>query len=218
MLSLIIKDILVQKKTFVGALLYLVFFVFVFQSLKGNMYTAAIVAFAYLMVMGGFAYDDKTKSDIMLNSLPIKRENVVMAKYISLFAYIAIGTIAFIAITSVISLLNMPIKTYPVTIELIVSAIFAVSLLSSICFPLMFKLGYIKAKTFNMILFVSIFCGIPFLVNFAPKPNSEFTKAFTTFLKNQSDVAIASGLLALSFVILLISYMISVKLYKRREF
>ena len=51
MLSLVIKDILVQKKTFVGALFYLVFFVFVFQSLEGNMYTAAIVAFAYLLVM-----------------------------------------------------------------------------------------------------------------------------------------------------------------------
>ncbi|NLP13701.1 MAG: ABC-2 transporter permease [Clostridium sp.] len=218
MLSLVIKDILVQKKTFVGALFYLVFFVFVFQSLEGNMYTAAIVAFAYLLVMGGFAYDDKSKSDIMLNSLPIKRENVVMAKYISIFAYIAIGTIAYIVITFGISTLNMYVKTYPVTLELIVGAVFAVSLLNSISFPLIFKLGYTKARVLNMILFISIFFGAPLLVNFFSKPNSEFITAVVNFLKNQSDVAIASGLLALSFLFLLISYMISVKLYKGRDF
>ncbi|HAA43542.1 MAG TPA: ABC-2 transporter permease, partial [Ruminiclostridium sp.] len=66
MLRLVIKDILIQKKTFIGALIYLIFVIFAFQGLEGNAYTAAIVAFSYLMVMGAFAYDDKSKSDIML--------------------------------------------------------------------------------------------------------------------------------------------------------
>jgi ABC-type transport system involved in multi-copper enzyme maturation permease subunit len=218
MLNLVIKDILVQKKTFIGALLYLVFFVFAFQSLDVNMYTAAIVAFVYLPVIGGFAYDDKSKSDIMLNSLPIKRENIVMSKYISIFAYIAIGTIAYIAVTFVISLLNTPIKTYPVTIELVVSAVLAVSLVNSISFPLIFKLGYVKAKTFNMILFLAFFFGTPFLIDFVSKADSEVTMAVGTFLKNQSDAVIAFELLALSLVFLSISYGISVRMYKKREF
>ncbi len=51
MLNLLIKDILVQKKTFIGALFYLVFFVVAFQSLEMNMFTAAIVAFVYLLVI-----------------------------------------------------------------------------------------------------------------------------------------------------------------------
>lgn len=218
MLNLLIKDILVQKKTFIGALFYLVFFVVAFQSLKMNMFTAAIVAFVYLLVIGGFAYDDKSKSDIMLNSLPIKRENIVMSKYISLFVYIAIGTIAYIAVSFVISLLNTPIKTYPVTIELIVSAVLAVSLLNSISFPLIFKLGYVKAKVFNMIFFLTFLFGVPLLIDFVSKADSEVTTAVGTFLLNQSDVAIASELLALSLVFLLISYGISVRLYKKREF
>ncbi|HOQ37850.1 MAG TPA: ABC-2 transporter permease [Acetivibrio sp.] len=218
MLNLLIKDILVQKKTFIGALFYLVFFVVAFQSLEMNMFTAAIVAFVYLLVIGGFAYDDKSKSDIMLNSLPIKRENIVMSKYISLFVYIAIGTIAYIAVSFVISLLNTPIKTYPVTIELIVSAVLAVSLLNSISFPLIFKLGYVKAKVFNMIFFLTFLFGVPLLIDFVSKADSEVTTAVGTFLLNQSDVAIASELLALSLVFLLISYGISVRLYKKREF
>jgi len=218
MLNLLIKDILVQKKTFIGALFYLVFLVVAFQSLEMNMFTAAIVAFVYLLVIGGFAYDDKSKSDIMLNSLPIKRENIVMSKYISLFVYIAIGTIAYIAVSFVISLLNTPIKTYPVTIELIVSAVLAVSLLNSISFPLIFKLGYVKAKVFNMIFFLTFLFGVPLLIDFVSKADSEVTTAVGTFLLNQSDVAIASELLALSLVFLLISYGISVRLYKKREF
>jgi hypothetical protein len=75
MLSLILKDVIIQKKSFVWALVYLIFFIFVFQSLGGTMYIAAVVAFVYLLVSGAFAYDDKYKSDIMLNSLPIKRGN-----------------------------------------------------------------------------------------------------------------------------------------------
>ena len=118
MLNLVIKDILVQKKIFIASILYIIFFVIAFQSLGMGMYTAAIVAIVYLMVSGGFAYDDKSKSDIMLNSLPIKRENIVMSKYISLFVYIAIGTIAYIVVTFVISLLNTPIKTYPVNFKI----------------------------------------------------------------------------------------------------
>ena len=51
MLRLVIKDILIQKKTFIGALIYLIFVIFAFQGLEGNAYTAAIVAFSYLMVM-----------------------------------------------------------------------------------------------------------------------------------------------------------------------
>jgi len=218
MLNLVIKDILVQKKIFIASILYIIFFVIAFQSLGMGMYTAAIVAIVYLMVSGGFAYDDKSKSDIMLNSLPIKRENIVMSKYISLFVYIAIGTIAYIAVSFVISLLNTPIKTYPVTIELIVSAVLAVSLLNSISFPLIFKLGYVKAKVFNMIFFLTFLFGVPLLIDFVSKADSEVTTAVGTFLLNQSDVAIASELLALSLVFLLISYGISVRLYKKREF
>ncbi len=218
MLRLVIKDILIQKKTFIGALIYLIFVIFAFQGLEGNAYTAAIVAFSYLMVMGAFGHDDKNKSDIMLNSLPIKRKNIVMAKYISLFAYITIGTLAFIAVNSLVSVSNINIKTYPVTLESIISAIFAISLLNSISFPLMFKLGFTKSRVFNMILFLSIFFAAPYVVKFFSKPESAFAVKIINFLKNQSDIAIVSGLLASFFIILLISYLISVKMYKGREF
>lgn len=218
MLNLVIKDILVQRRTFFGAFVYLLFFIFAFQSLEGNVYTSAIVAFVYLLVMGAFAYDDKSKADIMLNSLPIKRKNIVMAKYISLFAYVVIGTVVFSVITSVISMLNISIKTYPVTVELLVSAILAISILNSISFPLMFKWGYNKARVFNMILFLSIFFSAPLLVNFFSKPDSEFIATVVAFLKRQSDITIISGLLSLSFIILFISYLTSLRFYKKREF
>lgn len=218
MLRLVIKDILIQKKTFIGALIYLVFVIFVFQSLEGNVYTAAIVAFTYLMVMGAFAYDDKSKSDIMLNSLPVKRKNIVMAKYMSLFAYVTIGTVAFIAVNSLISVSNVNVKTYPVDLESVVGAVFAISLLNSISFPMMFKFGYTKSRIYNMILFLSIFFGAPYIVNFFSKPESTFAVKVINFLKNLSDIAIASGLLAVSCIIIFISYLISVKMYKGREF
>ena len=85
MLRLVIKDILIQKKTFYWCTYLFDICYFAFQGLEGNAYTAAIVAFSYLMVMGAFSHDDKNKSDIMLNSLPIKR------KYSNGKAYIIIS-------------------------------------------------------------------------------------------------------------------------------
>lgn len=84
MLNLVMKDIIVQKKSIAFAVLYIFFFIVAFQSVGEMTFTCAITAFSYILVMGGFAYDDKNKADIMLNSLPLKRYNIVLAKYISL--------------------------------------------------------------------------------------------------------------------------------------
>lgn len=219
MLSLILKDVIIQKKSFVWALVYLIFFIFVFQSLGGTMYIAAVVAFVYLLVSGAFAYDDKYKSDIMLNSLPIKRENIVMAKYISMFVYTILGIITFTLISYIIPILNIPLKTYPVTLEVIVEAILGVCLMNSIFFPLMFKLGYTKAKVANIVLFFIFFFGLPILVNNAvSNSNINFPPFISNLFKNQSSETMFLGMIIFALVILFLSFMLSIKLYKKREF
>ncbi len=214
MFNLIMKDILIQKKIFIMAMLYLVFFVFVFQSMEGSMFTVAIVAFVYLLVSGTFAYDDKSKSDIMLNSLPIKRRDIVMAKYISLLVYMILGTIAFSIISYIIMILDLPLKTYPITIEAIIAAFFSISFINSILFPLMFKLGYTKAKFANMLLLFAFFFGVPMLIN----NNSTLFSEVLDVIKNQSGTMIGFAIVALSMIILSASYMLSIKLYKQRQF
>ncbi len=51
MLNLIIKDILIQKKQFIFAVLYLGFLIVAFQSFGASMFSAGIVAFIYMLNM-----------------------------------------------------------------------------------------------------------------------------------------------------------------------
>ncbi|OPZ92130.1 MAG: hypothetical protein BWY74_01741 [Firmicutes bacterium ADurb.Bin419] len=219
MLNLIIKDILIQKKNFIFGLLYLGFFVFVFQSLGEAMFTGAIVAFVYLLTSGTFAYDDKNKADIMLNSLPIKRRDIVRAKYISLIVYMILGTIAFSAISFIFVILKLPLSIYPITIQAFLGALFAISLMNSIFFPLMFKLGYTRAKVANMLLFFAFFFGLPLVINnIISKENNILKSGIFDAINKQSDAVIGFAVLVISIIILLLSYMLSIKLYKQREF
>lgn len=219
MFKLILKDIIVQKKVYITAMLYLVFSIFAFQSVKEMMYSVAIVAFVYLLVSGAFAYDDKSKSDIMLNSLPIKRSQLVMAKYVSILIYTIMGTIAFSIISYSIRILDIPLKTYPITVEGIIGAFFSISLINSIQFPLMFKLGYTKSRFANIMLFLIFFFGATMLINnISINMNNSFFSKALDIIKNQSDAMIGFSIVGLSIVMLFVSYMISVKLYKQREF
>jgi ABC-2 type transport system permease protein len=83
MLNLVFKDFIIQKKSVLFALLYIVFFMFAFQSIGQAMYPASVTAFSYILGMGAFALDDKNKTDVMFNCLPVKRSLLVTSKYVS---------------------------------------------------------------------------------------------------------------------------------------
>jgi len=217
MLNLIIKDFLIQKKAVVLAIFYILFFIIVFQSIGETMFAPAIIAFTYILVMGAFAYDDKNKADLMINSLPIRRVKVVMAKYVSIFVYLVIGTAAYIIIYNITTMANIPLKVYPVTFEALVGAVLGVSLMNSIHFPLLFRIGYTKARIFNLGIFFAFFFGFPWLGKLA-KADNRFIAAVRDFSQYQSDAVIGLSILAVTLVILLASYSLSIKFYKQRDF
>lgn len=218
MINLVLKDIFIQKKSLFVAILYIVFFMFVFQSLGTMMSTSAIVAFTYILVMGAFAHDDKNKADTMLNSLPVKRKSIVIAKYISLLLFMAIGTTVYIILFNIAQIINLPFKAFPLTLEGLARALFGVSLMNSIYFPLLFKIGYTRAKVVNFILFFGFFFGVPAIVNLLNSDieNESFVNIIN-ILNSQSNAAIGFSLVTLASLLLIVSYFISVKFYKQRE-
>ena len=111
MLNLILKDLLVQKKSLLFALGYCFFLVFAFQSLQGAAPIAATVAVVYLLTQYSFTYEDKNKSETMLNSLPISRRDIVLAKYLSIFIYIGLAMVAYMFATLVVMAVKIPVRS-----------------------------------------------------------------------------------------------------------
>jgi len=184
------------------------------------MFAASVFAFSYIMVMSACAYDEKNKSDVLLNSLPLNRSTIVIAKYISTFVFAAVSILYYILLSGIIKVLELPLKVYPVSIEDIIGVLFALILVTGIYFPIFFKVGYIKSKIVNFILFFGIFFGVTIflqeLIN--NKDDATFIQTILQFLSRQSDMQIAVEIFALMILLLFISYMFSLYNYRKREF
>ncbi len=218
MFNLIAKDILVQKKQLPLSFAYILLIVFAFQSVGKAMFAVSIVAFTYMMIMTSCAYEDKNKADILLNSLPLKRSSIVLAKYLSVLVFFLMGTVAYAILTLVISISGIPIKPNPLSLESFVGGFAGVSLLSGLFLPVFFKLGYIKSKIYNFILFFVFFFGVSALSEVLQKQEIAWMKDITHFIQTKSDALIAVLLLGVILVFLMISYNVAAWFYKQREF
>lgn len=219
MYNLVLKDIMIQKKQIVFAFAYLLLIMFAFQSLGEVMFSAGIVAFTYMLVMTSCAFEDKNKADVMLNSLPLKKSTIVLAKYASVFVYFVLGTAAYSILTSILGIMELPIKIYPLTLKNFIGGLVGVSLMSGIYLPVFFKVGYTRSKILNFILFFVFFFGISYLMGiFKEYQNSALLKNIAELLQNNGDAVIAAIIFVLILIIEAVSYYVSLKLYKSREF
>lgn len=88
------------------------------------------VAISYMLVLSANANDEKNKSEIILNSLPISRSKIVFAKYLAVAVYIVLGLLLSGAVGAVLKNSGFfPIARYINAIDL-VSVFLSVGLMS----------------------------------------------------------------------------------------
>jgi len=219
MFNLILKDILVQKRTLLFGVIFMLIMILSFQQYESPMFIASVTAFSYIMVQSSCAYDDKNKSDILLNSLPLNRSTIVTAKYISIFIFTAITIVYYILLTAIVKILELPLNVYPVSLEGIIGILFALVLISGIYFPIFFKVGYIKSKIANFVLFFVVFTGGGILVpELIEDKNQAFIQGILQFLRKQSKLQVIVEIFLVMILLLVISYALSLKFYRKREF
>jgi ABC-2 type transport system permease protein len=104
MFNLLIKDLLIQKKSLWYLLFYILILLLVFTStsMDGDiavvLYATCTCFIGYLLIAGACSYDEQNRSEVFLNSLPITRKDIVLSKYLSIFVYTVIGLVAGILI------------------------------------------------------------------------------------------------------------------------
>ncbi|MGH4121341.1 MAG: ABC-2 transporter permease [Clostridium sp.] len=222
MLNLIIKDISIQKKTLLYALLYTIFASIGFSSMRPNgfgLYVLSPTVITYLFINIAVAYDDKNKSEIILNSLPLKRDDIVISKYISTFIFGIVGIICSILIGFIGKTAGLPMFTRLISLLDIVSVLTSVCIFSSIFFPVYFKFGVARMKIFTVLIFMAFFFVPTSAIDYAIKnPNNIFVHKFNYFVSNTSSLTRNSLVLILGLILFLISLMISIRIYKNKEF
>lgn len=222
MLNLIIKDIAIQKKTLLYALLYAIFAPIAFFSMAPNgfgLYVLPPMATTYIFISFAVNYDEKNKSEIVLNSLPIKRNDIVISKYISVFVFAILGIIYSITIGFLGKFTGLPVFAMSISLLDIVLVLTSVCIFSSIFFPVYFKFGYIKMNFFNVILVMLIVFLPSAAIEYATSnPNNILVQKFNYFINNTSSFTQNLLVLIIGLIFFLISLMISIRIYRNKEF
>ncbi|WP_062197648.1 ABC-2 transporter permease [Massilibacterium senegalense] len=218
MYPLIKKDILIQKKVVTLAIFMMLFFAVTLSPMGPGATIVGILTVTYMFVLGASATEDKNKSDIILVSLPIKKQTIVLAKYLSVYVFATYAILLYAIIYFGVQLLHIPFDM-SFTQSGIISTLFIITVFFAISFPMIFKYGYLKAKTPNLILFfILVFGGTALVNNLDQLSNWTFIQNTVTFLSERTETQLLLLLLPIAFVILVISYFISLRFYQEREF
>ena len=217
MINLVIKDILIQKKTFLFALFYTIVAATGFFTMNNNgfvLYELSPMVIIYMFITYAASYDDKNKSEFVLNSLPLKRNQIVISKYLSAFVFAAIGVIYSISVGFLARTTGL-ISTRSISLFDVVSVLASASIYSSMYFVMYFKFGGVKANQIIVIVII-IFSSIPLLV-FANGNDNVLTKMYY-FIIRTTSLSINSLALMIGLILNLISLVISIRLYKNKQF
>lgn len=216
MYNLVIKDILIQKKTLVISILFALIYMVAFQHSSDFPALSILIPLmiTYMLMMNACAYDDKNKSDILLNSLPINRDDIIIAKYLSAFLFLLIGIVVTIAVACTMKFLGTKSFLEDIDLKYILLCLLMNTIIVSVFLPVFFKFGNIKARYFNIAFFLIIFFVSAALGSYLRK--GEIPWAAKYFL-NQPDWMIYILGIGIILILLLISILFSMIFYLKRD-
>ncbi|MGR5999720.1 ABC-2 transporter permease [Bacillus cereus] len=195
--QLILKDFIIQWKFLIWYILYPVFFYMALTDTE-NLFIIMSVIITIGATVKTFEADSKNESEVIVNSLPIVRKQIVYAKYI-----VAI-IILFISVTVGCFTIGMKsgVNLFEFIETTMVASISFILLYLSFVLPIAFWLGYKKSIFITIVIFMA-----PIVVLEA------------LFQINLEQIQLYNSLLFISSICMfIISIFVSVKIYEKREF
>jgi hypothetical protein len=217
MMGLLLKDFINLKKSIkLFVICGLLYGVMAYTSGDPTFFSTVIAVIFSILTLSLYSYDEMAKWDGYALTMPISKENMVQGKYLMMLLLTGIGAVAGILFSLVYFLLvggDTPMKGI---ISCGVSAA-VIILFYSITLPFITKLGVEKAR----IIFFAVYI-IPFLIFFLV--NKEIEKGTFTLpanLQNLINFSVKNAYILLPLIAITaigISYLISIQIYKKKEF
>ncbi|WP_142332131.1 ABC-2 transporter permease [Bacillus toyonensis] len=195
--QLILKDFIIQWKFLIWYILYPIFFYMALTDTE-NLFIIMSVIITIGATVKTFEADSKNESEVIVNSLPILRKQIVYAKYIV--------AIIILFISVIVGCFTMGMKNGVNLFEFIettmVASISFILIYLSFVLPISFWLAYKKA------IFITLFMLIV--------PTAICTMFFEI---NLEQIQLYNSLLFVSSICMfIVSAFVSMKLYEKREF
>ncbi|WP_160680526.1 ABC-2 transporter permease [Clostridium sp. C8-1-8] len=216
MINLVFKDLLIQKKSIYIAILYGFIFSLILSraSTPDGIFIAVPSVIAYLFISYACAYDDKNSSDLMLNSLPINRRDIVYAKYLSIIVYLIISICISFIFTSLVKYSGFSTLNRLMTFEDAIGCFASIIFLSSVYYPIYFKLGYLKSRYISMFLMLGAIFIPTAIFNLL---GNNIATYIVNYLSTLSENVLKLIVLFVLFIIWSLSLAISMNIYLKKD-
>ncbi|WP_010274388.1 ABC-2 transporter permease [Paenibacillus senegalensis] len=201
MFNLIIRDIILQKKQLMIFIPYILFFI-----LMGSPPILTFLVACIFIPFNAYAYDEKAETNILLNSLPYTRTEIIASRYLGAILYMAVS----IGITSLALLVFNKMFTWTD----IAIAVGLFLLFASLTFPLfqILKPGYIS----TVVLMGFILTSLGFLRMSRHLP--EYAAAISEFMDTFSDPVLYTGAAVVVMAVYAVSWGVTTIIYQRKAF
>lgn len=197
-------------------LLYPAIFVFLNKSPEFGL--LFVVLMMSIMSSYNFSIEEKNDMERLYAGLPIRKGDHVIGRYLFLFLFVVVMEVLSILSTLLFSLIGkMEISfTSLLHVSLIGLAIYL--FIVSFQMPIFFKMGYQKARILSYLPLLLIGVGSPILIKLFQDTSgtaNSLERAYQFVVQNLSFVIIVA--LAGTFLLYLISSLISIKFYTAKE-
>ncbi|WMM25135.1 ABC-2 transporter permease [Tissierella sp. MB52-C2] len=202
MLNLIKKDFLLtfsSKLPWMFIILYVPFILFTIGTDNKFIGGLMIYTFVYMLTTISFGYDTQVKTHILLQSLPIRKRDIVISKYLSILINYTIGFVVTGGYLWIINLLGF-VDVDIFNLSMVISTLPIILLSLSISLPALFRLPPKIANVINMFIYIGI-------MNFVIIPFGEY-----------GNLLNGLGLPIIAAIVYFLSMGISLWLYETRDF
>lgn len=204
MLNLMKKDIILQKHLLLVYLGLILLYLYVDIN-----YVVSVVMTSSLFVLHSHYYDEKDKANMLLNSLPYTRKEIVSSKYIEAILIL----IPVIAI-SVLGNTIMNGGELTVTFTSLFACIIGTMMFTAFYLPFTYKFS-------QQYLMIATSFLIGLVIVFMPAINRFVMTKFSTQindLKSVSDVQLIGVIGVISILIYAVSWKMSISIYSKKSF
>ena len=208
MLGLVYKDLMVMRRTLLlyGAMGIVYGIIAIYGDQYGMVFALMMIVSAMVPV-SAISYDERSKWDKIVNTMPLSRKEIVLSKYLLAILLTAISSVIIFAFYMLVP--EMPLEEKAVTTA--VMAMMAM-LYQAALMPVMFKFGSEKGRTMMLaILFV------PAVLIFAiGEMNIIDVNAAISFLE-RNEAMIPYLMVGFVLAIYSLSMALSVKIYEKKD-
>jgi len=202
MKSLLYKDIIAMKKEILLILIFLLTYSLLAALAGGTVvysFMGGLCGVIGMLPAYTFTYDEKNRFDSFACATPLPKRTVVLSKYL-------LGMLGILPLLISMAIL-MPVAKLPLCVPVFLLVACATLIFSCVQIPLYFLLGANKARIITMVLFFLVFFAMFTYLNYNPFDLGRVEENSMVVLILLATVAVFT-----------VSYLLSYRIYLRKEF